>query len=65
MPCNNSTTSRYPASKIKRMCKNIPILRIKNARNWEFWKSAVLNTWQAKIDKNDQQERFISVQGPS
>lgn len=37
----------------------------KNARNWEFWKSAVLNTWQAKIDKNDQEERFISVQGPS
>lgn len=29
VPCNNSTTSRYPASKIKRVCKTIPILRRK------------------------------------
>lgn len=32
VPCNNSTTSRYPASKIKRVCKNIPILRIKKRK---------------------------------
>lgn len=51
-----------------RVCKNIPILRRKKRKEiketW-YWKSAVSNTWQAKIDKNDQEERFISVQGPS